>query len=56
MTATLSELMVQRLRAHECLPGGTSAADVANLIAFLVSDRASAITGQAIAVDAGTSA
>ena len=56
MTATLPEVVVQQLRAHECLPGGTSAADVANLIAFLVSDRASAITGQAIAVDAGTSA
>jgi 3-oxoacyl-[acyl-carrier protein] reductase len=56
MTASLPDQLVQTLRSHECLPRGTSAADVANLVTFLVSDRAAAITGQAIIVDAGTSA
>jgi enoyl-[acyl-carrier-protein] reductase (NADH) len=44
------------LRAHECLPRGVSATDVASLIAFLLSERAAGITGQSIAVDAGSSA
>ena len=56
MTASLPAPVVQGLRSHECLARGTSASDVANLVAFLVSERAAAITGQAIAVDAGTSA
>jgi 3-oxoacyl-[acyl-carrier protein] reductase len=56
MTALLPEETVRALRSHECLARGTSAADVANLVAFLVSDRAAAITGQAIIIDAGTSA
>lgn len=56
MTAELPEGTVRGLRAHECLPRGTSAADVAHLVAFLLSDRAAAITGQAIAVDAGSGA
>jgi 3-oxoacyl-[acyl-carrier protein] reductase len=56
MTASLPAPVIQELRSHECLARGTSASDVANLVAFLVSERAAAITGQAIAVDAGTSA
>ena len=56
MTAALPEEAVRVLRGHECLPGGTSAKDVASLVAFLVSDRAAAITGQALLVDAGASA
>jgi 3-oxoacyl-[acyl-carrier protein] reductase len=56
MTAALPEDAIRALRAHECLPEGTSAKDVASLVAFLVSDRAAAITGQALLVDAGASA
>ena len=56
MTASLPDGVVRALRSHECLARGTSAADVANLVTFLVSDRAAAITGQALIVDAGTSA
>ena len=33
---------------------GTSAQDVANLVTFLISERAAAITGQALIVDAGS--
>jgi 3-oxoacyl-[acyl-carrier protein] reductase len=54
MTAALPDDVVRALRSHECLARGTSAADVANLVAFLISDRAAAITGQAIVIDAGT--
>ena len=56
MTASLSEDMVRALRSHECLTTGISAADVAQAVTFLLSDRAAAITGQSILVDAGTSA
>jgi 3-oxoacyl-[acyl-carrier protein] reductase len=56
MTATLPEDVVRALRSHECLPTGISAADVAQAVTFLLSDRAAAITGQSILVDAGTSA
>jgi 3-oxoacyl-[acyl-carrier protein] reductase len=47
---------LQALRAIEALPSGTSPADVAATIVFLLSDRARAITGQAILVDAGSTA
>ena len=56
MTSALPEAAVAALRAHECLPGGTSAGNVASVVAFLLSDAAAAITGQALVVDAGTSA
>ena len=56
MTASLPEDVVRVLRSHECLPTGISAADVAQAVTFLLSDRAAAITGQSILVDAGTSA
>lgn len=56
MTAGLNEEIIKGLRSHECLARGTTPADVANLVAFLVSDRSAAITGQAIVIDAGTTA
>jgi 3-oxoacyl-[acyl-carrier protein] reductase len=56
MTSTLPEEIIKSLRSHECLARGTTAADVANLVTFLVSERAAAITGQAIVIDAGTTA
>jgi 3-oxoacyl-[acyl-carrier protein] reductase len=56
MTAGLPPEAVQALRAGECLPVGTSAAAVAEAVLFLLSERAAAITGQALVVDAGASA
>ena len=47
---------LQALRAIEALPSGTTPEDVAALVVFLLSDRARAITGQAILVDAGSTA
>ena len=56
MTAGLPEERRTALRASECLPGGVAPDAVARAIAFLLSDEASAITGQALVVDAGASA
>ncbi len=56
MTQALPADTVKLLRAHECLPSGTSTGDVGNLVTFLLSDRARAITGQVLSVDAGASA
>jgi 3-oxoacyl-[acyl-carrier protein] reductase len=47
---------LKELRAIEALPSGTSPDDVAAMIAFLLSDRAAAITGQSFLVDAGSTA
>jgi 3-oxoacyl-[acyl-carrier protein] reductase len=47
---------LKELRSIEALPSGTSPEDVAEMIAFLLSDRAAAITGQAFLVDAGSTA
>ena len=47
---------IAELRATEALPSGTRPEDVAALVVFLLSDRARAITGQAILVDAGSTA
>lgn len=56
LTAGLPEPAVAMLRAGECLPGGVTAAAVAQAVLFLLSDRAAGITGQALVVDAGASA
>jgi 3-oxoacyl-[acyl-carrier protein] reductase len=56
MTAGLPTGAVDRLRAGECLPGGVTPEGVADAVLFLLSDRAAAITGQALVVDAGASA
>jgi len=56
MTASLPDDVVARLRGTECLPGGIEPADVANSVVFLLSDSAASITGQALIVDAGTTA
>jgi 3-oxoacyl-[acyl-carrier protein] reductase len=47
---------LKELRAIEALPSGTTPDDVAAMIAFLLSDQAAAITGQAFLVDAGSTA
>jgi 3-oxoacyl-[acyl-carrier protein] reductase len=56
MTADLPEAAISQLRAGEVLKGGTSAAAVAQTVLFLLSERAAAITGQTIVIDAGTTA
>jgi len=56
MVADIPTEKLQALRAIEALPSGTLPEDVAGMIAFLLSDGARAITGQAFFVDAGSSA
>jgi 3-oxoacyl-[acyl-carrier protein] reductase len=56
LTAGLPAAAAAVLRAGECLPGGTPAGAVAGAVLFLLSDRAAAITGQTLVVDAGASA
>ena len=55
LTAALPPAAVAKLRDTECLPAGTAPSDVAQAVSFLMSDRAAAITGQALAVDSGAS-
>jgi len=56
LTAGVPEAAVAHLRSGECLPGGTSAGAVADAVLFLLSEKAAAITGQSLVVDAGASA
>jgi len=56
LTADVPQAAIDALRAGECLPGGVQVESVAAAVAFLLSDRAASITGQAIVVDAGASA
>jgi len=56
MTAGLEPAVIERLRGNECLRGGVTAECVAETVAFLLSERARSITGQAVVVDAGSSA
>jgi 3-oxoacyl-[acyl-carrier protein] reductase len=55
LTADLPEAKVEALRSLECLPGGVTLESVADAVLFLLSDKASAITGHALVVDAGSS-
>jgi 3-oxoacyl-[acyl-carrier protein] reductase len=56
LTAGVPAAAAAALRAGECLPGGTSAGAVADAVLFLLSERAAAITGQTLVIDAGASA
>jgi 3-oxoacyl-[acyl-carrier protein] reductase len=56
LTASLPATAIAHLRAGECLAQGVRPADVARAVHFLLSDRAAAITGQTLVVDAGASA
>jgi 3-oxoacyl-[acyl-carrier protein] reductase len=54
--ADLPAPVVEQLRAAECLKTGVTPAAVADAVVFLLSERAAAITGHALVVDAGCSA
>lgn len=56
MVADVTPEKVTALRAAEVLPGGVTAASVADAVAFLLSDRAASITGQTLVIDAGMTA
>lgn len=56
LTDSVPEGVAAELRVMETLRSGTSPRAVAEAVAFLVSDRSSAITGQTLVVDAGASA
>ena len=53
MVTDLGPEKVKALRAAEVMPGGVTAASVADAVAFLLSERAASITGQALVIDAG---
>lgn len=55
MTENLPAAAKAGLRSAECLPGGTTAAAVAQAVVFLISDLASGVTGESLHVDAGAS-
>jgi len=56
MVADVTPEMIKALRASEVLPGGVTAVSVASAVAFLLSDRAASMTGQALVIDAGLTA
>ena len=56
LVAGLSREKVAEFRSTEALIHGTSPSAVAVAVVFLLSERASAITGQTLVVDAGSSA
>jgi len=56
LTASVPPEVRALLRSAQCLPQETTPADVAAAVCFLLSERAAAITGQALVVDAGASA
>ncbi|MDX1644156.1 MAG: 3-oxoacyl-ACP reductase FabG [Thermoanaerobaculia bacterium] len=56
LTAAARGGATETLRSAEVLPEGLTGAQVADVVAFLLSDAAAGITGQAIPVDAGVSA
>ena len=55
-TAALPDAAVKALRASECLPTGVDAAQVADAVTWLLAPESSALTGQVVTVDAGSSA
>ena len=56
LTAEAPDRATEALRAAEVLPESLTGAQVADVVAFLLSDAAAGVTGQAIPVDAGVSA
>jgi 3-oxoacyl-[acyl-carrier protein] reductase len=56
MTSALPPEVVDELRGMESLKTGTDVQAVAEVVAFLASERASAVTGQTLVVDSGASA
>ena len=56
MTGALPPEVVSELRAMESLKAGTGVRAVADAVAFLVSERATSVTGQTLVVDSGASA
>lgn len=56
LTAEALSAATEALRSAEALPDSLTGAQVADVVAFLLSDAAAGMTGQAIPVDAGVSA
>jgi 3-oxoacyl-[acyl-carrier protein] reductase len=56
LTDAIPKEVAALLRSTETLPAGTSPRAVAEAVAFFLSERSSAITGQTLVIDAGASA
>ena len=52
-TNVVNEAIFEQIADMQCIPRNGEPQDIANAIKFLVSDEASFITGQTIAVDGG---